>query len=622
MKTVERTRQFGDEPVSEHWLEVRAAEDEGDAVVEGPLASLRLRLAVPVGTGRLLSWESAWGAEWEPAERGLDETVALVSLAGRSSARRHPFAVLELDDATIALAVAWSGNWEIVAERLDGDEIELRVGMADPGFSHALAPGEVFATPAVVVARSPAGGREEVARALARVGRRHWFARRDVAARMPVEWNPWWPYEDAAIDESTFLANAAEAARRGFDVAVLDAGWFGGADATTFWYDVRGDWERVNTVRFPSGLTGLAEAIHGLELGFGLWLEVEAVGPRAHLREARPELLAVGQPAPDGPVHAGGGVVADPDGRPVDLGYVCLGNPDARDWAFATIAGYARTCRLDWLKLDFNLDPGLGCTRTDHGHGAADGLWAHVTGLYEVLDRLRAAFPGLLVEACSSGGMRWDHGIARHADVGFQSDPDWPDHSLSVFWAASLFFPAETLLHWCDSEWRGAHPRQTFCADDPALDRGRLDFVVAIAMLGPLGLSQRLVDLPGWAQERVAELVALHHAVVGPCVAQGELRRLSDQPRRDGVGPRWVGFQFDVPGCDPAPQLVAAFRLGGAEEACPLVACDLPPDAEIRVRSLLDDAEATARVGSDGRLPLDLDLAPERAWLATLHPCS
>lgn len=619
---VMRGRAFGDEHVLETWLEV--SRRGPGAVVDGAPASFRGRFAVPTGTGSISWWESGWGAEWEPTEAGLGESVRLVSMAGRSSARRHPVAIVDLGGPILGIAVAWSGNWEIAVERIGPSEIDVRAGLGDPGFRHELAEGEVFETPPVVLAIALDGDPDSIARSLARVGRSHWFPRRAVATAMPVEWNHWWPYEDTLIDESTFLGNAREARRLGFDVAVLDAGWFGEADAASHWYDVRGDWDLINTARFPSGIVGLADSVHGMGLGFGLWLEIEAVGRRARLRSERPELLAMGQPAPDAPVPHGGGVMPDPSGRPVDLGYVCLGSPAARAWAFDTIAGYATAARLDWLKVDFNLDPGLGCTRTDHGHGAADGLWAHVTGLYDLFDSLRASFPDMLLEACSSGGLRWDHGIARHVDVGFQSDPDWPDHALSVRWAGTGWYPAEVLLHWCGSEWHREHPEQTFRADDPRLDRGSLDFIMAIAMLGPLGLSQRLVDLPAWARERITELIVLYKTTIAPFIARGTLTRLTGQPRRDGRGPRWVGFRFDLPEGENAsretpPILVVMFRLEGAADQSPIVLDGLGHGATVRVTHVLDGSHSTERADLEGRLTFDPGIAPGNACLATLR---
>ena len=155
---VVRGRTFGDELVLETWLEVRSLRP--DAVVDGAPSSFRARFAVPPGAGRIRWWESGWGVEWEPAEASLDESVRLVSLAGRSSARRHPFALIDLGGPVLGVAVAWSGNWEIAIERTGFDEVELRVGLADPGFRHELMEDEIFRTPPVVLAIAPDGDPE------------------------------------------------------------------------------------------------------------------------------------------------------------------------------------------------------------------------------------------------------------------------------------------------------------------------------------------------------------------------------------------------------------------------------------------------------------------------------
>ena len=56
------------------------------------------------------------------------------------------------------------------------------------------------------------------------------------------------------------------------------------------------------------------------------------------------------------------------------LGYVCFGNPAVQEWAFNVLSKLIVEWQADWIKLDFNLDPGAGCNRADHGHGAARRL--------------------------------------------------------------------------------------------------------------------------------------------------------------------------------------------------------------------------------------------------------
>ena len=257
------------------------------------------------------------------------------------------------------------------------------------------------------------------------------------AAGLLTEWNHWWPYEDAEIDEETFLAEASVAADLGLEVAVLDAGWFGRPEASSDWVAERGDWHRVNTARFPHGLAWLAEETRRRGIDFGIWIEAEAIGPGATVAAEHPEIVA-----------------RTADGS---LGYVCLGSPAGRTHVHDHVARLIAETGARWIKWDFNLDPGSGCRRGDHGHDADDGLLRHYLGLYAVLDRLRAAHPDTIFEACSSGGLRIDAGLAAHVDGFFLSDPDWTEHHLTCLWGAARLLPPRQLLHWPQSEWRGEH---------------------------------------------------------------------------------------------------------------------------------------------------------------------
>jgi alpha-galactosidase len=102
--------------------------------------------------------------------------------------------------------------------------------------------------------------------------------------RLPVEWNHWWPYEDAEINEDVFAENIEKASQMGFEVCTLDAGWFGPSDAGTFWEHYRGDWHLVNQSRFPSGIRRLADLAHARSMKFGIWCEIEALGSKASWR--------------------------------------------------------------------------------------------------------------------------------------------------------------------------------------------------------------------------------------------------------------------------------------------------------------------------------------------------
>ncbi len=516
-----------------------------------------LALALPDRPTDLLAFTGNWGSEFEPQPQRLSGAVVLESRSGRSSKGHHPwFALTDEAGQVFSAAVAWSGNWVFRFEPLPGGGHVLTGGLHDWQFFKDLAPGAFLESPPVVVTLGDS--LNAVAQQFTRVGRRHWYPRSPLSARLPVEWNHWWPYEDAEINEAVFARNVDVAAPMGFEVCTLDAGWFGPAEAGTFWEHYRGDWHRVNAQRFPGGLRALADQVHARGMKFGLWCEIEGLGARAAVAEAHPEYVALR------------------DGERV--GCVCFGNPQVQAWAYATLAGLIRDYGCDWIKVDFNLDPGAGCNRTDHGHQAGDGLYAHVAGYYATLDRLRQDFPEVVLENCSSGGLRIDLGLLRRTHLTYLSDPDWAVHDLQIFWGASLMLAPEVLLHWTYSHWRNLNPPpyQTFNPRAPGLTRRRWDYYARISMLGAFGLSQKLPDLPDWLAQRITEQIRLYQEHVRRFIKEADLFRLTDQPRRSGAGERWAAFQYSLP--DQSDHLLFVFRLPGAEPARAIRLQGLQPD--------------------------------------------
>lgn len=542
----------------------------------------------------ILGYSGDWGSEFEPHRFKPYQHFVLESRSGRSSKGWHPWAALSHGAGDmLALAVAWSGNWVLRFEPLDGGGVRLSGGLHDWQFSKRLKPGETLR--GAPVAAVLAADLNEISQRLARVGRQFWYPRNSLSERLPVEWNHWWPYEDAEINEEVFLANAEKAAELGFEVCTLDAGWFGPADAETFWYDYRGDWHRVNRRRFPHGIRYLADRVHALGMKFGIWCEIEALGEKAALAVERPDLPAMR------------------DGRP--LGYVCLGSPAAREWAYQTLAHLITEFGADWIKVDFNLDPGAGCNRSDHGHQEGDGLYEHYRGYYAVLTRIRQDFPDAVLENCSSGGLRIDLGMLRQTHMTFLSDPDWPVHDLQIFWGASTMLAANTLLHWTYSHWRNTDPPpyQRFDPFDPSLTREKWDYYTRISMLGWYGISQKLTEIAAWLAERIGQHNRLYQRVVRRFIREADLYRLTDQPLRSGTGERWAAFQYALP--DGSEHLLFVFRLPGGENRRIIHLQQLQAERVYTLRGLEGEVEwqrSGRSLMDDG---LEIDFLPEEGSL-------
>jgi alpha-galactosidase len=556
---------YEDSTVAELWQTIH---NQGDASVRIERVD-SLALTIPVAEMELLSFTGRWGSEFEPQRNTLNKEIilhtSLQSRSGRSSKGNHPwFALSRKDGPVLSAAVAWSGNWIFRFEPLGRDGYQISGGLNDWEFYKDLAPGESMESAPVVLVLGDSLNR--VSQQYARVGRKYWYPRNDFSAQAPVEWNHWWPYEDAEIDETVFARNVVEAEKMGFEVSTLDAGWFGPSDAGTFWEHYRGDWHLVNQDRFPSGLRALGDQVHARGMKFGIWCEIEGLGSKAQVAVDHPDF------------------VAERDGE--RLGYVCFGNLKVQDWAYETLSRLITDYGADWIKVDFNLDPGAGCNRVDHGHGSGDGLYEHYRGYYRTLQRIRQDFPEVVLENCSSGGLRIDLGMMRHTHMTFLSDPDWAVHDLQIFWGASTMLAPDVLLHWTYSHWRNLNPPpyQTFDPHDPDLTVQKWDYYARISMLGLYGLSQKLPDLPDWLAQRVVEQNAIYKDHVRRFVKEADLYRLTDQPRRNGEGERWAAFQYSLP--DKSEHLLFVFRLPGAPEQKSIRLQDLNPARVYTVRGL------------------------------------
>lgn len=512
-------------------------------------------MVLPKGDYTLDFFRSTNGIEFSPVTERLTGTKVLECTAGRSSKGMHPwFGLRGEDGGVLSGAIAWSGNWIFRFEPLTEGRYRVSGGMSDWEFEKTLLPGETLESVPVFYVSLAAGDLDDVSVEFGSWGKRFWYPSNEISSPVPVTWNHWWPYEDSAITEDVFKANVDEAAKLGIEVCTLDAGWFGEPDPhcndhlgwseTVDWVLKRGDWHKINTLRFPSGIRALSDYVHEKGMKFGIWCEIEALGVKSDINTDRPDLPAFR------------------DGKP--LGYVCLGNPDARDWAFGVLERLIVEYRADWIKLDFNLDPCAGCNRIDHGHEAGDGLHAHYLGYYELLERVRDKYPEVYLENCSSGGLRIDLGIARHTHGAFLSDPDHTRHHLQLFWGASLMLHPSALFHFTWSQ-NIIHYDSNLDKDPikPDMPRHKLDYIIRANMLNGFGVSYRLPELPGWVTTRLGELIDEFKGSMRRFVGDGEMHRLTAQTLRDGRGDGWNAYQYVLGGA--AEAMLCVFRLAGGE---------------------------------------------------------
>ncbi len=520
------------------------------------LLRLAPSLPVPVRAAEVVSFDERWCLEYQMDRSPFTGLRLVENRRVRTSGTHLPAVIAgtagfaNTTGEAWAAQLAWSGNFSVAAEAIGDGRRHLQLGaLLAPG-ELVLGPGESYRTPDLVAAWSP-NGLNGISQTFHRHVRSHLtFA----GSPRPVIVNTWEAvYFHHDLDTLCRLADAGAAV--GAERFVLDDGWFGSRRDDT---SGLGDWV-VSTDVWPDGLGPLIDHVTGLGMQFGLWVEPEMVNPDSDLYRAHPDWTLT----TDGytPVMGRRQLVLD------------FGRPEVRDHLFTVLDGLLRDNDIAYFKWDMNRDVVQGSGAT-----GAPGAHAHIVGLYEVLDRLRAAHPTVEIESCSSGGGRADIGILRHTDRIWTSDSNDAVDRQRIQRGFSVLFPPEVM---------GAHvgpPRSHTTAR-----RHRLGFRLATALFGHLGFEWNLLEVPD--DERAVIARGIDHYKRHRSLLHG-----GDVVRLDHADAAIVAH--GVVATDRSEALFAVAKLDSATTTVghPVRLAGLDPDRRYRIE-VIDDLGSCPRAG-------------------------
>ncbi|WP_369231432.1 alpha-galactosidase [Streptomyces sp. R21] len=447
---------------------------------------------------RLSQLHGRWAAESRLVRSPLTYGEKVIgSRRGHTGHQHLPWVALDEDaneerGEVYGCALGWSGSWRISVAQLPDARVQITggAGYDDSGLLR-LATGESFTTPVFAGLWSD-GGFGGASRAWHAYQRAYVIP--DADRDRPVLFNSWEATE-FDISEEQQGALARRAAAIGVELFVVDDGWFG---ARTSDRAGLGDWT-PNPDRFPGGLKPLGDYVHALGMRFGIWVEPEMVNPDSELYRAHPDWVQF-QPGRNRTEYRNQLVLN-------------LARPDVQEYLWEQLDGLLSSAPIDYVKWDFNrcfTDAGWP------GEPYPQRLWTdHVHALYALLDRLRAAHPGVAFESCSGGGGRIDLGIMARTDQVWTSDNTDPLDRLAIQHGFSQIHPARVMAAWV--------------TDSPNTQlNGRvstLRFRFVSAMAGVLGVGG---DLTEWTEEELDEArewVELYKEI-RPVVQRGDLYRL------------------------------------------------------------------------------------------------
>ncbi len=193
------------------------------------------------------------------------------------------------------------------------------------------------------------------------------------------------------------------AAECGCDYFCIDAGWY--ADGN--WWDEVGEWKE-SRVRFPNGLKEVTDYIRAKGMIPGVWLEIEVMGINC------PKVKEVGD---DWFFTRHGKRVFDRSRYQLDFR-----NPEVRAYADSVIDRLVKEYGVGYIKMDYNIEPGIGTERDADSVG--DGLLGHERAYLAWLDGVFARHKDLIIENCSSGGLRMDYAMLSRYSIQSTSDQD------------------------------------------------------------------------------------------------------------------------------------------------------------------------------------------------------
>ena len=430
---------------------------------------------------------SLYGAHYD--ERHLQRTPlhygmqSIYSRRGASSHQFNPFFALCDKKATETKGNVYGFNFVYSGSFLDEVEVDqtehtrVQVGLGEENFGYTLLPGEEFASPEAILTFSDKGF-GQMTRSLHDFTRNRILPKEAVQKPHPVVLNTW----EACyfnIDEDKLVEFAKESAKAGFDMLVMDDGWFGKRNNDRAGL---GDWQ-ANPEKFKNGLKAFAEKVKETGVSFGIWVEPEMVNPDSDLYRAHPEwCLRVPQREP---LVSREQLVLD------------MSNPTVVEFLKESFLETFRGVPIDYFKWDMNRHlTDLGSAYLDRKN-QNELSHRYVLGLYRVMETLTERFPQVLFESCSSGGGRFDAGMLYYMPQTWTSDNTDAVCRLKIQHGTSFLFPTVTM---------GAHV--SACPNHQVGRTTPLATRFAVAAAGNLGYELDLKKLSKEEKEEVREQIA------------------------------------------------------------------------------------------------------------------
>ena len=351
----------------------------------------------------LVSHYSNWTGEFSVEQQPLfHNRIEFGSNTGSSGDDHNPFFYLKAKGCSLhhgevyGFNLIYSGNHLEQIEKDNYGKVRILQGISPLNFRKTLAKGEKFITPMAVMTYSEEG-LNGMAHQFHDFVNGHVIPEEFSYVTRPICYNNW-EATYAKFNEGKIHALIKKAEKMGIELFVLDDGWFGHRDDDK---SSLGDYNAYKK-KLPHEISGLSAYVHKHNMKFGLWFEPEAISVDSDLFRAHPEYVM--RDKLHNPSEGRNQLLLD------------LTNPEVREYLFKQLKSTIGPAQIDYIKWDYN--------RIFSDVPADNGTYMHdyILGLYDLLNKVRAEFPNLMMENCASGGGRNDLGMFSYFCQGWVSD--------------------------------------------------------------------------------------------------------------------------------------------------------------------------------------------------------
>jgi alpha-galactosidase len=489
------------ENVIAQWVEIDNGEDGPVTLYDFASAGLSFLAS----SYYLTSYYGDWADEFNMTQTQLQPGIRIIDskLGVRADQRSNPSFLLSMDGQlreeegqVLGATLAWPGNFQLKFEVGSDHRLGVLCGMNPAASAYTLDPHAVLTTPALLHTWSAAGA-GTVTRRFHRWARtygiRDGYGARDVLLNN-------WEATYFNFDEPKLTKIIEEAGAMGFDLFLLDDGWFGNKYPRNNDDAGLGDWE-VNTRKLPHGISYLVDQCRQNHLKFGIWMEPEMVNPRSELFERHPDWVIT---AP----HRG----LDLQRNQLILD---LSNPKVQEYVYHSIEKLlTANPGISYIKWDCNryiTNPGSSWLGKDR---QSNLFIDYPTALLALMDRVRKAFPHVTLMVCSGGGGRMDYGTMPFFQEYWSSDNTDAVDRIRMGWGLGYFFPSVGFASHVSNVPNGITGRTT-----------SLKFRFDVAMTGKLGMDLQPMQMTP-AEKKFAGNAIQSYKSISDIVLHGDLYRL------------------------------------------------------------------------------------------------